>query len=602
MLSVSNFNDFLSALNPSDFEEIPVDIDTFLYDKQYMGNYMTGIKLSPIQLDIVNRGSQIYYHETLIELHGSAEADKLWAETVKNLLLILGKGSGKDFVARLMVLRIVYKLLCLKSPQSYFKKPVGDPIDIINMALNAPQAKRVFFDPMVAAVKTSPWFAGRYESRSTDIAFDKKITLYSLHSSYEAAEGLNILAAVLDEIDGFTVEGYADEVFKAISGTVSSRFPTTGKLITLSFPRTKNGFMMKTYDEIVKEREVEEFSHEFILNSALDPDEPGNRLTVTWTEDTVISYQRENFFALKSPTFRVNPERKIEDYLDDFTRDHENNESDTLMRVCANPPDHDSTTFFHNHQKIEDTFSHPNGWNQGEVQCQADEFAEYYIHVDLSKVSDRTVVALGHVSAWIEPTVTSRIHTEAQPFITIDLFRIWEPSKLKPVDDAEVMDFIMLLCKKFNVRLVTFDQWHSFDNIQYLESVGVNSEKSSLKREEYIEFRTALSENRMAGPDEPKLHKELKNLIIVEKTGKIDHPVGKEHFNDISEAVCGVTVNCIRNTSRNSELSIVTLASLQRERLTEESRSDNVITEKPEMPDFLREWLASESTDGWKAT
>ncbi|QLF83347.1 terminase large subunit [Rhodococcus phage NiceHouse] len=591
---MSNYNDFLEALNPSDFDETPVDVDTFLYDKHYMGVYTEGIKLSPVQRDIVIRGSQIYYHDTLKELHGAEIADDMWENTIKNLLLMLGKGSGKDFVARLTVLYIVYKLLCLKSPARYFKKPGTDPIDIINMALNAPQAKTVFFDPLIIALKTSPWFAGKYYDRSTDVKFDKNITVYSLHSSFEAAEGKNIMIAVLDEIDGFTVEGYADEVFKAISGTVTSRFPETGKLITLSFPRSKDGFMMRKYREVVDEVDTVEYSHEYLLNEKVDRDEPGNLLTVSWTEDTVLSYSVDNFYALKAPTFRVNPNCTIEGYRDDFVRDHNNNESDTLMRVCANPPDHDAASFFTNHEKIESTFSVPNGWENGEVKCPAVPDAEYFIHVDLSKVSDRTVVGLGHVSSWIEPDIHARVHTDAQPFITIDLFRIWEPTRLKPVDDAEVMDFIMLLCKKFNVRKVTFDQWQSFDNINYLESVGVPSEKFSLKREEYTEFRTALSEGRMVGPLDEKLWKELKNLIIVK--GKIDHPPGKEHFNDISEAVCGVTANCIRNTIRNTEIQLITMESLTRDARTLEEQAIRDNIEKPDMPDELIKFM-----DGWKA-
>ena len=594
---MANFNDFLEAINPNEFEEDPVDIDTFLYDKEYMGNYTEGIVLSPIQKDIVDRGSQIYYHETLIKKFGRERGEELWTKTVKELLLMLGKGSGKDFVARLTVLYIVYKLLCLKDPARYYRKPGGDPIDIINMALNAPQAKTVFYEPLVAAVKKSPWFAGKFDDLSTQINFDKNITVYSMHSSFEAAEGKNILVAVLDEIDGFTVEGQAEKIYRAVSGTLSSRFPGIGKMLTLSFPRTKNGFMMKTYDEIVKTKEVNNFSHEFILNESLDADEPGNMFTVSWTEDTIIDYERDNIYALKAPTFRVNPERNIEDYRDDFDRDRKNHDDDTLMRVCANPPDHDETSFISNHDQIEKTFDQPNGWQDDIIKTIPVADAEYYIHVDLSKVSDRTCVAIGHVSSWVEPDQFARIHTEPMPFIVIDAFRVWEPTKLKPVDDGEVMEFIMSLCKKFNVRLVTFDQWHSFDNIKYLESVGVDSEKHSLNREDYLEFRTAMMENRMSGPYDERLHKELKNLIIVK--GKVVEPQGKEHYNDISEACCGVTVNCITHTQRNTELELVTLESIARDDYEELQNADpfaTVVGEKPDMPGYLSDFM-----NGWKA-
>ena len=542
--------------------------------------------LSPIQEDIVDRGSQIYKKDALVELYGVREAEKIWSKTTRDVFLVIGKGGGKDLVSQLTCLYIIHKLLCLKDPAGYYGKPSGDSIDIVNMAINAKQAKRVFFDGLVTRLKRTPWFDGRYTVRMDDVAFDENINLYSLHSSYEAAEGLNIIAYVGDEADGFEVEGQADAIYKALSGTVSSRFADVGKVICLSFPRKKDGFMMRKYNDAVLDKEVEQFSHTFKLNEDLEDGAEGNEFTVEWEEETVLGYKYSNFFALKAPTFRVNPIKSIEDYKMDFYSD----KTDTLMRVCANPPDQSDETFFHNYEKVLDTFSVPNGWLDEEVKVSPQDDAEYYIHVDLSKVSDRTVVAMGHISDWLEPNAISRIHSDAQPFITIDLFRVWEPTKDNPVNDAEVMDFIMLLAKKFNVRLVTFDQWHSFDNIQYLESVGIDSKKNSLKREDYLEFRTALSEGRLVGPYDDRLHKELKNLII-DKRGKIDHPQGKGHHNDISEAVCGVIVNCIENTERERELSLVTLDSVRKEIEQEQQR---VVIEKPEMPAYLSDFM-----QGW---
>lgn len=589
-----DFSDFLDALNPEEFDETPVDLDTFLYDKHYMGVYMEGVKLSPIQYEIVERGSIIYKLETLEKVWGPTKAKELHKKNVKNLLLMLGKGSGKDFVTRLMVLYIVHQLLCLKDPARYYGKPSGDPIDIVNMAINAPQARTVFFEPLVEAVKKSDWFADKmYEPRMTDIRFHKKITVYSMHSSFEAAEGKNLLVGVLDEIDGFTVEGQAAGLYKAISGTLSSRFPQYGKMIALSFPRSKSGWIMSKYNEIVDEVEVEEFEHEYILNEALPHDDPNNILTVRWTEDTIISYKRDNWFALKAPTFRVNPGRTIEDYKDDFETDRQNNDSDTLMRVCANPPDHDATTFFQNHEKIEQTFSAPNGWVNDELKCHAEPEAEYFVHVDLSKVSDRCVVAMGHVSNWVEPSAIARLHSDAQPFIIIDLFRVWEPSKTKPVDDGEVMDFILLLAKKFNVRLVTFDRWRSFDMIEHLNSVGIDADRNSLVREDYIEFRTVMNEGRLQAPYDERVHKELKNLIL--DKGKVVEPAGKEHFNDISEACCGVVVGCIENTSRNTDLEVIDLESVDRAEVDMDDPF-GTLTEKPPMPGDLAAFL-----DNWKA-
>lgn len=591
---MSDFTDFLEALSDDEFDEMPVDIKTFLYSKDFMGLPY----LSPIQEDIIERGSQVYKKETLIKLYGREKGNEIWTHgTTVNLLLMLGKGSGKDFVSRILCCYSVYKLLCLKDPAAYYGKPSGDAIDIVNMAINARQAINVFFNGLLKDIKNCPWFEGKFSNRANDITFDKSITIHSLHSSYEAAEGLNIMIVVLDEIDGFETEGQSDKIYDALHGTVMSRFPDIGKVIALSFPRTKDGFMMRTYNDAVTDKETTTHEHTFRLNEEIElGTDPDNEFTVQWTEDRVIGYKYSNFFALKAPTFRVNPTRQIDDYKMPFYKDHQKGTQDTLMRVCANPPDHDETSFFKNHDKLERLFKEPNGYDAGIIRLQQDFESEFYIHVDLSKVSDRCVVAMGHVDRW-ESVNMGALQSEPQPHISVDLFRVWEPTRKDPVDHGEVRDFIVDLSKRFNVRLVTFDQWGSFEMIEHLNKVGIEAIKNSLARPEYQEFAVVVGEERLSAPYDERLLKELKNLII-NASGKVDHPKGKDHYNDISEAVCGVIVNCVENSTANSDFKMVTLKSLGREEELQHNRFPANLNapEKREAPEDIKNFM-----EGWGA-
>ena len=136
------FNDFLEALQDNNFEEIPVDAKTFVESVDYLGQP----PLSDRQYDIVEAMSQIYKKEDLLNIMGDVEGARYYAKYTKNeVILQLGKGSGKDFTSTVACAYIVYKLLCLKDPARYFGKPSGDAIDIINIAINAQQAKNVFF-------------------------------------------------------------------------------------------------------------------------------------------------------------------------------------------------------------------------------------------------------------------------------------------------------------------------------------------------------------------------------------------------------------------------------------------------------------------------
>lgn len=578
-----SYDNFLDALDDSPFEEEPVDLETFLYGEEYLN--LLPVRLSPIQTEIVERGSQVYKRDVLVRLFGTQEAEKRWRETTRDLMLILGKGSGKDAMSQLICIYSVYKLLCLKDPAGYFGKPAGDNIDIVNMAINARQAQTVFFNGLVTRVKRAKWFQGKYHARANDIQFDKNITIHSLHSSYEAAEGLNIMIAVLDEIDGFEVEGQADAIYKALSGTVSSRFSDVGKVICLSFPRTKDGFMMTRYDDAVTEVEIKEYSHTYKLNESLEDGTEGNEFTVTWSEEEVKAYKYDNFYALKAPTFRVNPIKHIEDYKMDFYSD----EVDTLMRVCANPPETSSNGFFKNHEKLAQIFDGTNGYDSDteEICAKPKEDTNYYIHIDLSKYHDRTVVAMGHVTHWQSVNLGS-LTTEASPFIEIDLFRVWEPTKANPVDHGEVMAFVIDLCKKFKVDLVTFDQWGSANLIEYLNGIGINTEKRSLARPEYQEFSMVVGELRLHGPYDERLMTELKQLVVM-PNGKVDHQT--KGYNDISEAVCGVINNCVTEEVEDSTVEITTLASLKSGGLQAGQASDTLMRPPAEMPGYLSDWL-----------
>jgi len=199
----TTFNEFFEVLKDNSFAEVPVDAKTFVEGEEYLGQP----PLSDIQYDIVEAMSQIYRKEDLIELMGEEKGARYYEKYTKNeIILQLGKGSGKDFTSTVACSYIVYKLLCLKDPARYFGKPSGDAIDLINVAINAQQAKNVFFKGFKTKIEKSPWFAGKFYAKADSIEFDKSVTVYSGHSERESHEGLNLLLAVLDEISGFASE------------------------------------------------------------------------------------------------------------------------------------------------------------------------------------------------------------------------------------------------------------------------------------------------------------------------------------------------------------------------------------------------------------
>ncbi len=143
----TDLEDFQNLLGEGDLKEIPVDLDTFLTDPYYLGGL--GIKkISDPQRKLIEGISQIYYRETLIDIHGEEKAQELWDLTVHEIVAMCGKGSGKDFSCRVAFAYTVYKLACLRDCIQYYNKSHGTYIDLLNIAVNADQAMNVFFQPL----------------------------------------------------------------------------------------------------------------------------------------------------------------------------------------------------------------------------------------------------------------------------------------------------------------------------------------------------------------------------------------------------------------------------------------------------------------------
>jgi hypothetical protein len=590
MVDLTTFFDALDEEQEDIWSERPVDLQTFLYSKEYAKLP----RLSPIQEEIIELGSNILRRDTLVDLYGDERGDDIADRNRKELFFLLGKGSGKDFMSEIICMRIAYILLCLKDPAGYYGKPEGDAIDIVNVAKNAQQANNVFFSGLKQRLKYCAWFRNKYTPRKGDIEFEKNIHVYSLNSENEATEGLNILVAVLDELDSFdegdTTEN-ADKMYKTLRATVSSRFDDVGKVLVLSFPRRKDGFIMKKYNEFVVDKIVTEHKHIFVLNPELPPGTDGNEFSITWQEDEIVSYRYANVWALKAPTWRVNPTKTVDSFMMDFFADV----NDSLGRFAACPQDTDGISdWCKDKSKIDATFKNPNGiLEDGSIRIKPDPSKKYYIHVDLALVQDNAALALAHVEDFKSFRYGSTVLDPA-PHVVVDLVRYWKPGPNRALDFSDIREFIISLRRLgFDIRLVTFDRWNSTNIISMLNEIGIRAEKLSVARDHYNEFLLAMVENRVVGPEEEKLKHELKTIIINEK-GKVDHP-GRTG-NDLADAVCGAIFNAASLTPKDDTSGeIVTYADIRHTREEERRKSNEgmnrIYVPKQTMPADIASFL-----------
>jgi len=596
---MNDFNVFLDALSGDEFDETPANLEDFVTKKEYLGLP----PLSELQYTMIKASTQIYKRETLHKIYGEVEGEKIFKQTCNEVILQLGKGSGKDYTSTIACAYMVHMLLCLKDPAKYYGKPPGDAIDIINIAINAVQANRVFFKGFNQRIERSPWFQGKYVAKANMVEFDKGVTVHSGHSESEAWEGYNVIVVILDEISGFELESTsghaqaktASSIYKMYKASVTSRFPDFGKVILLSFPRFKMDYIQQKYNESIAEKETVLRHYKFKVDPDLPDGTNGNEFEIEWEEDHILSYRLPKVFALKRPTWEINPTRKIDDFITAFYDDP----LDALMRFACMPPDA-TDAFFKNRSVIEKAFSNPK-LNVDEYGRLDDDFKPkedmtYFMHVDLAQKHDHCAVALAHVDGWVTMKIGEN-YKQAAPRVIVDAVRFWTPTASKSVDFTEVKDYILSVRERgFNLKVVTFDRWNSHDMMQQLGVHGIKTEILSVAKKHYEDMSLTLTEERLHGPHIQLLIDELLQLRIVKD--KVDHP--RKGSKDLSDAVCGAVFNSISLTppEKNKEVEIYTYAGVfadEIEQLKNESdaRLKNTIRipDRKEVPKNLREFM-----------
>jgi len=589
-----DFSDLIDMLDGEEFDEKPVDLKTFVRSPEYLGLP----ELSDYQYTLIEKSSQIYKDSTLIKLFGEEEGRIRFKQTANEVVAQLGKGSGKDYCSTIAVAYIVYLLLCLKDPATYYGKPPGDSIDIINIAINSQQASNVFFKGFKTRIEKSPWFAGKYTDKASEVKFDKAITVHSGHSEREAWEGYNVIVVILDEISGFAIENTTGHdqaktgaaIYDMYRASVDSRFPDFGKVILLSFPRYKNDYIQQRYNAVVAEVETVVRDHKFKMDEELPDGTVGNEFEIQWEEDHIVSFKIPKVYALRRPTWEVNPVRKIDDFKVAFFT----NPQDALSRFACMPPDA-IDAFFKSKEKVEKAFNKAHlavdNFGRLEEWFLPDPDKEYFIHVDLAQKHDHCAVAMAHVNRWVNVKVTDT-YSQPAPIVEIDAVRFWTPTKDKSVDFTEVKDYILSLkTRGFKIRVCTFDRWNSHDMMQQLKQYGINTEILSVAKKHYDDMAMVVAEERVVGPHIPLLIDELLQLRIMRD--RVDHP--RKGSKDLADAVCGAIYNSISRSKfdTNEEVNIHTYESMSYDNdfgkeADGETSSYNMIR-APRMPENLKD-------------
>lgn len=514
--------------NQKIWREQPVDLLTFFRSKEFLGENPYPGK----QTEFLENVNKIIWNK--FELHKLDMNDVL--KEVSEVLTIFGKGSGKDFLVSGILAYYAYLLCCLNDPQKFFGFGQGEPIDLINVAVNSYQANNVFFKKLKARLASCKWFKhvsntpkmyNEYQTTKNQIRFHKNITAHSAHSEAEAYEGFNPLLVIFDEISGYKYEN-AEFAYNTLRSSAVSRFNDKMLIIFISYPRSQEDFLMRKYNNYLQ------------------------------TKDRSI-------FAMVGKTWEVNPKVSRESLQKDYDRDPEGSR---CKYECIPPAIKQG--FFQFPEKIDEVVKVgkkaqcPNIIIQETITTRTLDNGEqkffagleiynlnldpsfvYYLGGDGGVRSDSYVISLFHAEPIpIQVVENGEVIEKMFNKPVEDLILVWKPSKKErlPVDVLNVADILGLICSQVHVKKALFDKFNSADVVQRLISYGVDAEDKNWSNQFQLQLYQNLKNLIYTGRIELLDHtvdyglnanEELKNIQII-NGNKIDHM--KDKSKDMSDA------------------------------------------------------------------
>jgi phage terminase large subunit-like protein len=170
----------------------------------------------------------------------------------------------------------------------------------------------------------------------------------------------------------------------------------------------------------------------------------------------------------------------------------------------------------------------------------------------------------------------------------VDAVAWWEPRAEGPVNLSEVKQWIMNLRRQgFNIGMVSFDRWQSFDIQNELQAVGIRTETVSVAKKHYEDLAMMIYEERVSIPRIPILLEEMSELKIM-KGNRVDHP--RKKSKDLADAVTGAVFGAISHTPKNNNTEIDVHTWSSSARFAEKDNS-MVELDNRKMPDDVRDFL-----------
>lgn len=428
-------------------------------------------------------------------------------EDFRELVLVLGRRSGKDFLVAIIALYEAMKLLEIPGGNPYKRYGLSPdaPISILTIANSKSQAG-IAFNEIKGKFMRSKYFSDKYVSdgigsRSIYLLtkHDKKeisdaaaigknytkkgsICIEVGHSNTDSLVGKGVFVLILDEV----------AMYKNTQGSSSGDRILSAMTPTLS----TYGVWVDTVDENGNEKKIRRYESKLIAISS-----PRGKEGILWRLFSTASSAIDRL-ACRLPSWVVNP-NLTEGSLREANKSIMSEEQ-FMMEYGADFSGSVGSAYF-NSDKVRLMFK-----NNLEFTDAGKPGQVYFIHIDPASTSHNYALVILHRQTFIDNVGKSDWK------IVIDHIKYWHPTADKPIFPRIADEYLVGLKKRFKIGLVTYDQWNNLESIDRIKKASIPHKCTrfvrSYKMKIYSELYHLLSEERIICPYHPLLMDEMLNL------------------------------------------------------------------------------------------
>ena len=572
-----------------DYDEIPVDIETFMRDKKYLGN-------------------------GLIDPEGRMTVFPFWVETLKkifptnvdtayNTVILTGAiGIGKSFVAVICQLYMMYRMLCLKDPYLYYGMQPIDKISFSQINITLDAAKGVAWGKMQQLLQSSPWFMSHGKITGKEEFVWKPAKKPGQIGDIELVVGSKnnhiigraVFCSFEDEVNFSAVTSDIDKIKRKMLGLITqtdarmiSRFLRGNKLPTMNIIASSKNSDQSFLDAYIETKRRNESTTtlvvdqpQWVVDSRKNTKEKfwvaiGNKFLASEvlpkdaTEEVINAYRDKGYQMMEIPIgywepFNDNVEIALNDLAGISTvgaRKYISGPKWTAVKTDSyrNPFSRDKITV----GTAEDDHTQYSEYFDMSAVPPEMKRLPMFVHLDLSKSGDKTGIA----GVWIlgkKPGVD--VPTPKEVFYKVAFSVSVEAPKGYQVSFEKNRIFIRWLRSQgFKIKSVSFDSYQSTHLMQQLKTEKFNPVELSVDKLEgtdekdengnkhrickpYEYFHSTLLERRMQVYSKCDLLTDEVLGLEREPDGHINHPDnGATGSKDQIDAVVGAMYNASLN-------------------------------------------------------